>query len=257
MMFENKLVVAIKSSDGKILREVKDTIAVKFGSEYSIYIKNLNSVRVSVSITIDGKSVFSNGVNLVVNPNTDIDIERWVTNNLKGNRFKFIERTSDIESFKGIGAEDGILRIAFKYEKIIPKIIPQLMPNNYFNYPTGVRTTGFIKASGSSVENINSIYVQGISQGITAQALSAVSTVQGITVAGSVSDQKFTTISSFPLEDTEHVIVLRLWGKLDGARVTESITVKKKIQCPTCGVINKSTSKFCSNCGTAISLLVV
>ena len=45
-MYLNKVAVAIKSN-GKVLREQGDNVYIPFGSEYSIQVKNLNSVRFS------------------------------------------------------------------------------------------------------------------------------------------------------------------------------------------------------------------
>ena len=92
MMYNEKLAVAIKSN-GKILREFKDKVYIKFGSEYSIYIKNLNNLRALVNVYIDGTNVTSGG--LVVSANSEIDLERSLANNNLnvGNKFKFIERT--------------------------------------------------------------------------------------------------------------------------------------------------------------------
>jgi hypothetical protein len=106
-MYSNKLAVAIKAN-GKVLREFEDSVYLPFGSEYSIFIKNKNSVRASVKIEIDGADV-TEGVSLVVNPNDEIELERFIKNgNLRaGNRFKFIERSGAIERHRGIGVDDG------------------------------------------------------------------------------------------------------------------------------------------------------
>ena len=66
MMYDNKFVAALKVN-GKILREVKDIVFVKFGSEYSILLKNLNSVRALVNIQIDGQEVCPGGLVLDAN----------------------------------------------------------------------------------------------------------------------------------------------------------------------------------------------
>jgi hypothetical protein len=39
-----------------------------------------------------------------------------------GNRFKFIERTAQIEDYRGIKAEDGLLRVEYAFEKEYPKV---------------------------------------------------------------------------------------------------------------------------------------
>ena len=119
-MYGNKLAAAIKVN-GKVLREFKDTVYIPFGSEYSILVKNLNSVRTVVNIYLDGDNVVPGG--LVINPGQEIDLERWIKNgNLsEGNKFKFIERTSAIEDGpRGIKLEDGLIRIEHQFEKIKP-----------------------------------------------------------------------------------------------------------------------------------------
>jgi hypothetical protein len=115
-MYSNKLVASIRANS-KILREFKDTVYIPFGSEYSIVLKNLNTVRAIVNITLDGTDVCPGG--LVLMAGQTIDLERWIKNgNLSaGNKFKFIERTAQIEAHKGIGIEDGIINITYQFEQ--------------------------------------------------------------------------------------------------------------------------------------------
>ena len=130
-MYQSKLVASLKAN-GKILREFKDTVYIPFGSEYSILIKNLNSVRACVNIFLDGENVVPGG--LVVDPGRTVDLERWVKNgNLsEGNRFKFIERTAAIEEGpRGIKLEDGLVRIEFQFEKPRPVFQPKWIPGHY------------------------------------------------------------------------------------------------------------------------------
>jgi hypothetical protein len=289
-MYNQKMVCCLKAN-GKVLREFKDTVYVPFGSEYSILIKNLNSVRAIVNITIDGQEVVPDG--LVVNANQEIDLERFVKDLSKGNKFKFIERTANIENGpRGIKVDDGLIRVSFKYEKVYPQLVNTIHHHIWntntvygngsprwstgisgsLNTPIGASTTG-----GSSDTDMryamNSIATsamptKGITRGIVAQAQSATSDkffaqasgVQlsapksevGITVPGSISEQKFTTISNFTTEPVEHVMVLRLAGDLGQKPVTEPVTVKAKPKCQTCGKVNKAVNKCCSECGTSL-----
>jgi hypothetical protein len=98
MMMNQKLVASIRAN-GKILREFKDTVYIPYNSEYSIVLKNLNTVRAIVNITLDGTDVCPGG--LVLMAGQTIDLERWIKNgNLSaGNKFKFIERTARIEGY--------------------------------------------------------------------------------------------------------------------------------------------------------------
>jgi hypothetical protein len=136
MMYNNKLVTVLKSQ-GKILREFKDTTYIPFGSEFSILIKNLNSVRAQVRITVDGQDA-TEGVSLVIAPNSSLELERFIKNgNMhEGNRFKFIERTAGVESHRGIQIEDGLIRVEFQFEKVLPKPVHvPIIHDHYDRYP--------------------------------------------------------------------------------------------------------------------------
>jgi hypothetical protein len=77
----------------------------------------------------------------------------------------------------------------------------------------------------------------------------------GITVPGSKVEQKFTTIYGFLSEANSNTIILRLVGAVGEVEVTKPITVAHKPECITCGRVNKATSRFCTDCGTALTLL--
>ena len=115
-MYNQKLVASIKSK-GKVLREFKDNVYIPFASEYSILLKNLNTVRAVVNVFVDGENAVPGG--LVIDPGRSVDLERWIKNgNLtEGNRFKFIERTAAIEDGpRGIKQEDGLIRVEYQFE---------------------------------------------------------------------------------------------------------------------------------------------
>jgi len=73
----------------------------------------------------------------------------------------------------------------------------------------------------------------------------------GITVPGSISNQKFTEVSGFDTEPAE-ALVLHLIGKTNGAPVKVAKTVKTVLECETCGKTSKSSAKFCNECGTSL-----
>ena len=75
----------------------------------------------------------------------------------------------------------------------------------------------------------------------------------GITVKGSISDQGFQFRYVNNLEDTVHTIVMVLKGcNGNEIKITEPITIRKKLQCVTCGRKSKSNNKFCPRCGTSL-----
>lgn len=132
-MYQDKLAVAIKHN-GKVLREDSDKVYVPFGSEYTILLKNLNSVKCQFRIFIDGED--ATGA-LVVMPNTSSEIERFIKNNNheSGNRFKFIEKTQQISDFRGDNVDDGIIRIEYQFEKRYQRQDGFLGHNDSYNNP--------------------------------------------------------------------------------------------------------------------------
>jgi len=289
MMYNSKLVASIKAN-GKVLREFKDTVYIPFASEYSILLKNLNTVRAVVNVFIDGENAVPGG--LVVDPGRTVDLERWIKNgNLSnGNKFKFIERTGAIEDGpRGIKLEDGLIRIEYQFE--LPRPVLNIAPtwtttNTWPSQYPGVTDKYTVTASGSNVSQMNvSGVLRGIdySKGESVKASAAAAVNQfcadnnigsptteyhdgaatmdsyhndvGITVPGSKSTQSFHTTHVGALDSTMHAIVLRLVGDLGNNKpVTQPVTVKSKPKCITCGHQNKATAKFCSECGTALEI---
>lgn len=275
-MHHEKMVVAIKTN-GKVLREQGDLVYLPFGSEYQIHIKNLNSVRALVKVEIDGQDTMENISGIIVPPNGTVDLERFIKNgNLaQGNRFKFIERTEKIENGpRGIRAEDGLIRIEFEYEQVLGFTNAAVLSNQYWNnnifsnqelqkYTTvssGTDPNMFINCSTAvnsarptkGVPRAETRSTEDVHYGVPCSATVA---DIGITVPGSVSDQKFTMTSGFVPNGQKKVIVMRLIGQVVGKAVKKPITVKTKQKCETCGHMNRWGSKFCSECGTSLELL--
>lgn len=268
MMYNSSLAVAIKSN-GKVLREQKDTVLLPFGSEYSVFIKNLNTVRALVHIEIDGQDVGEGG--FVVYGNDSIDIERFIRNGKlkEGNCFKFIERTASIENHRGVGVEDGLIRVEFQFEKPVP--VPVYYPWNdpwkktgpYDPYYWGTTCSGNITRSvtgtsiGNNIQSSNTVYASSVNPTFDGgEQVKGFVSDAGITVPGSISDQQFQTVSSFPLEDTKHVIVMKLLGETEaGTKIKVPVTVKSKPKCTSCGRVNKATARYCTGCGTSLQLV--
>lgn len=289
-MYKNKLAVAIKHN-GKILRENKDIVHLPFGSEFSVLVKNLNSRRVKFALHIDGTDVLD-GQEIIVNANSETEIKRFIRNgNMnEGNAFKFIERTEAIENGpRGVKVDDGIVRVEFWFEKEAPEV-KTVIHKHYdeWHYPytrkfwngpydsygkpydvmygtqNSVSSLGNISNTSAEAKSIrDSVFrnASSLAQAASATSASLSATAQnaindaGITVPGSKVEQKFQTVYGFISEAISNVIVLRLVGKVGKVEVVAPVTVKTKQKCPTCGKVNRATSKFCSGCGTALELL--
>jgi len=77
---------------------------------------------------------------------------------------------------------------------------------------------------------------------------------EGITVRGSKSYQKFRFGHTEELESQSSVITLKLRGvNSRNEEVGKAITVKDKIECPTCGKKCPSKDRYCSSCGTYLN----
>ena len=246
-MYKDMLVACIKVND-RILRENKDTVHIPFGSEYSILLQNKNTVRAQVKITIDETDVL-NGSSIIVEPNSELNLERYLKDLDKGNKFKFIEFTDKIEENRGIKGSDGLIRIEFQFEKLWD-FRSKYAINSNITLSDGVGSIN-CNLSTNTMGNI-----RNFSNSVTNTCASVAPSDLGITVPGSISDQQFKTVHGFPLEKEKHVIVFKLLGKTaDDKVVEEAVTVKHKPKCVTCGRINKASSKFCTECGTSLNIV--
>lgn len=271
MTYKKNFVAAIKVNN-QILRESHDHVELPFGTEYTILLKNLDTVRMQARISIDGKDATSW---LVIEPGQGIDVERFVEDLNVGNRFKFIERTARVEEHRGIGAEDGLVRIEFKRERIFNRVSGPVHITYYNPYYTG-KLGGYSYTHGpqframdttlTSSGAIAGVSLRGMRSSVGALALfmnaqsvsvqntqnvSAGANDAGITVSGSISNQRFMYVQDFPTEEAE-AIVLHLVGRTPEKIIKTAKTVKIKIECGTCGKKNKSLAKFCSECGTSL-----
>lgn len=247
-MYQNQMACAIKV-DGKVLRELDGKVFLPFGSEFSLVLKNLNTRRACVRITIDGQEAVHGG--LIVNANSSVDLERFVKEGQmgQGNRFKFIERNEKVEETRGIKVDDGLIRFEVEYEREWPAY------NAYT--PGSILRRGLdrnpddgvlYKSAGITGSMSNS------SDSFINQAEWTSTNIAGITVPGSVSDQKFHTVS-FTGDGVKTVMVLQLLGETEKAVVKKPITVKDKNVCSTCKHVNSATAKFCSECGTGLEIV--
>lgn len=265
MMYSNKFAAAIKVS-GKVLREFGDTVYLPFGSEYEIRLKNMDSRRAKVFVEIDGQNVTEGG--LVLKAFQTLDLERFLDENSldTGNRFRFIERSSKIEEHRGVRIEDGLIQIRYEFELPSPSFPPITLGSHwgkdtfraysgiYTNSDTGPSVEGMAVCDWMSHTTDSSTSVDNIAiNSAIAKSTSIPANESGITVKGSQSTQKFTTTHWRGTEGPVHSMVLRLLGETkDNLPIREPLTVKRKIDCETCGTSNSATANFCKECGTSL-----
>jgi len=274
MTYKDYFVVEVKSN-GKILRVRDDAVYLPFGSEYSILLKNLNSRKASVNVSVDGEDTLDNH-SLIIEPNDETVLEGFLKGNVARNRFRFIQKTKQIQDHRGDKADDGMIRIEFAFAKPQPepwiaKTIKEVhhhhhLPFTY--YGSNVEWTYLNKSDsagrgihdGESVMYSNSMGTPVASasgpvseSNVTMDSLGIADVPhvdEGITVKGSECNQQFRYGYIGELDHPE-VIVIRLKGLTQtGNQINDPITVKTKLACPTCGTKSKSSMKYCGSCGT-------
>jgi len=271
-MYQNKLVATLKSK-GQILREDNGCFKLPFGSEYTIYLKNMESRKAVVSIDIDGEDVLDNK-KLIVGANETLELEGFMRETTAENKFKFIQRTKNIEEHRGIHADDGLIKIEFTFEKLEPitQEIIYTYPYRYwwtyhspiwydvnetyiwegnsgnYNPKYDPQSTGYDpSARGMSCSNnVSSYNVNAVSDSLTFD--------EGITTKGTPINQNFSRGYTRELEDQSHTIILKLIGYNEkGLEVKSPTFTRERLVCNICGNKNISSSKYCSECGTYIS----
>ena len=235
-MYNENFVVAIKVKN-KILRELSGTVYLPFGSEYSILMKNLNTRKAVVSVTVDG-TYATKGSKLIIAPGEETELEGWLEGTKVKNKFKFIKKTKRIERVRGNKLMDGLVTVSFQFEKD-PNTYPSIIPY----YPV-------------MFQEYSIYYNKSTCTTLNTNPKATFSCDAGITTKGDLSTQEFSYGNVNTLEDKEHVIVLQLKGKTKKTAkngfVRKPLVVNEKISCDVCGKRNKSSHKFCVECGTSL-----
>ena len=175
------------------------SVKLPFDEEYKIKLNNKDeNRRALVKISIDGRSVTSDG--LILRKGESIELERFLDNgNLsKGNKFKFIEKDSEVRKHRKDKEEDGLIIITAQYEKSKDPIIEYsdsyvITSESFFN---GIHTSPVTLTSVHNTINTSTSYTND----------------QGITVEGSESHQRFQEEKIGDLEDRIDTLIIRLSG---------------------------------------------
>lgn len=277
MVHKVGLVAAIRCG-GKILRETfengESIVKLPFGSEYEILIKNVETRRALINISIDGVNV-SDG-SIIVDANSSSHLEGFIKGYAVKNKFKFIEKTEEISNHRGDRIDDGLIRIEYTFEAPQPQIIHDYHYHHdyhhhhhdywpYYPWPWYTVTynsvpqskssdfEGKTTSNGSPSSFSNSVQCNGNIQAQNFCSVQNSPNDQGITVPGSHSDQQFQPGYVGTLETNSHVIIIRLIGGKADKKITKPVFTKTKLVCQTCGRKSKSDSKFCKSCGTFLS----
>lgn len=261
MTYVNRFVAAIKAKN-QFLREIdKEIVKLPFDTEYSIYLKNMNSRKAKVHITIDDNYI---GGDLILSKNEYVTLERFIDNNLNdGPKFKFIQKTEENKYLNGNSPIDGIVRIEITYEKEKPydfyyspvrgiNLNYQYGDNSYKS--SGTWTTATTFTSSLSSNPVKTCEFSAVCSEFNAD--------EGMTIKGENSNQSFNYGYIGELESESEVIIFNLKGyKEDPSsielstpliKIEQPVTVKTHIYCANCGTKNKYLNNYCFNCGTKL-----
>lgn len=246
MTYKDRFVVEVKLN-GKILRVKDDCVYLPFGSEYSLYLKNLNSRRASVNISIDGQDVLD-GNSLIIDGNSSFELEGFLDGSTARNKFKFIQKTKQIQDYRGDKIDDGLVRVEFAFEK--PRFKGIVFGGCSFDGRVYTYHNDYMRSIAPPTDVFYSSNVN-VGHSLLNEDNSAPQQDEGITVKGSEVHQSFMETYVGDLEDSE-VIVIQMKGQTESTKteVKKPITVKTRLTCKTCGKRSSSRNKYCPNCGT-------
>lgn len=251
MTYQEKFVCVVKHGS-KIMRERDGCIMLPFGAEYTLLLKNLDSRRSLISVSIDGEDVLG-GNSLVIGGNGSTELEGFLDGSIVRNKFRFIQKTQEIIKRRGDQIDDGLIRVEFRFEKMKPVVIEEKHHHyDYYHhhydwtpynpwprwprprrcrrddYPPHIPYYNNLVTSSSFCEsgegpvnlsNIGSVTSGDIqinhvsSDGIMPDLAPAIPNEdEGITVRGSSTFQQFHSAYVDELEENSHTIIIRLRG---------------------------------------------
>lgn len=217
MVYSDKFVICV-IVDGKPLKELANgCVPIKFGTQYSIRLRNKHSRRAVAKITIDGETISGGGI--IVPANSYVDIHRRTDRDVA---FKFVELDSPEAVDVGKNGPNpdkvkGTIQVSFFLERIPePKIQevhhyhPYPVYPIYPIYPTWPYTiygsngggsslsSSSLRSIGTSVpdtamDSYSATVSNSIGASITADAPATTPLQDGCTAEGNATGQQFYT----------------------------------------------------------------
>lgn len=258
-MYKDKFILSI-IHDGYPVKESGNrgskVVAIPFGSEYKIRLKNKNDRDCTARITIDGTSV-SNFGDIIVGAGATVDLERFITNSMSnGKRFKFVALDHpDVDDPTSL--DNGIIRVEFRLAK--KKDIKIDWDWRHYvqpQYPFKENNDGMWYV-GDALDGPSSFGRGGMKcSDVTYNSVSYCSTnvsntQPGATIEGKNSNQSF-TYSNLDVELQATVLQLKIVGIK--AHYDEEINViqgkvTKRTYCSNCGYRINDRDRYCGGCG--------
>lgn len=253
----NKFVLSV-IHDGQSIKESGNRgskqVAIPFGSEYKIRLKNKNDRDCTARVTIDGSPV-SNFGDIIVGAGSAVDLERFITNSMSnGKRFKFVElEHPDVDD--PTRSDNGIIRVEFRLAKkkdikidwdwrqYSPPYQSPPIPYKFKENNDGMwrYETWYV---GDPVKNSDGHNTAMYCASTTFNS----NVADGATIEGENSNQSF-TCSSLDVEASAVVLQLKIVGIKSHRNNVSQSGIVQKAYCTHCGYVIKKTDKYCGGCG--------
>lgn len=267
-MYKNKFAAALKIGN-EVLLEDKTTqeISLPYGSEYSIFLKNLSDHLASVDIFIDGKKEYTN---IKINSKDSLDLNAFKS----GNAFKFVEKSEELNKLRPERIEDSLIEIVITYFKksAFDKLsrLNKTMFEETIRYDPPRNPLNPFEITSDSLDKRNLFEPISKGGGFTGSGSSSLDIMYacctnhveesslkrdfgGITVPGKPTKNNYSEISSYDrtylIKEDSFSIVMKLNGLVD----KEVKTSKSKKKCPTCNKKYKAAFNYCPLDGSYLS----
>ena len=243
-MYRNSYVAAVMA-DGRVLDEDSSSrVMLPFGMEYKVRLINKNYDRCAADLIINGEKI----ARFILDAGQTSDIERYVDNNMhSGSKFKFTNlndgQVKDRNSF-----ENGLVEVLFYRE--IKKPDPIVIREDHHHWhdyhkPYQPPSYPWPVVYGNGGVAFGNAQLKGMcssseSYSMACNAINTDAGMEGATVRGSSSDQKFKEVSGYEFDSTATIIKL----KIVNGELQSSMRY-----CSSCGRKRQGTDKFCPNCG--------
>lgn len=284
-MHRDSFVVAVKTAEGKVLREDNSgnipVVYLPFDSDYKLLLKNLHKRRAVATIMIDGQDIGA-GHRFVVDWGRTIEIERFMLdgNMQAGRKLRFVKADDKRVESSEFGG-NGFIKVTWQFEKAWePKttttIIHEHHYDGYYYWPVYTRPWRYVPytpwwgptycSSASNDDANQNVSYSGYAApvgtsgkspegGAKIQAMNMMAQQRGATVEGEASDQQFSTSVIGELETETHELTFQILAPVvEEGKVAKPVTVQdtKNRFCADCGQKMPYNAKFCSNCGQAL-----
>jgi hypothetical protein len=289
-MYKDKFVLSVLHN-GSPVKETGSRynrqVAIPFGSEYKLRLKNKNDRSCAVRLFIDGAPV-SNFGDFVVSAGGTVDLERFVTDSMsRGKRFRFV--TLDHSSVDDpTRSENGIIRAEFRLAKQpnginitphddwrwfkLPKHPGDGGDWSYYEHGDGSSDTNWSFTYNSSTDVPNNspqwsnssgsrgkskskglrkrsaMYSASMNSVVGACAAPMAATEAGATIQGGRSNQSF-GYTQLVVEERATILQLKMVGIHQSDRTR---TISRGKFCTQCGHKVRHQDRYCGGCGRRI-----